>query len=128
MSAACPGCGCLHGDAGSVATHAVIAALADDDLDRAIESGLLTPMQCDHCGPDCQAILLTARMQRANALAARERYRARTARMRLRAHERATRRGTMPPTAQPETKQALPTAAAAALARAKAKAAERGQR
>jgi hypothetical protein len=117
----------MHGDAGSVATHVVITALRGDDFDRAIELGLLTPIRCDHCTPDCQAMLLTARMQRAKALAARERYRARTARMQLRAHERATRRGTTPAT-QPETKQTLPAAAAAALARAKAKAAERGQR
>jgi Na+-translocating ferredoxin:NAD+ oxidoreductase RnfC subunit len=118
----------MHGDAGSVATHLVITALLDDDFDRAIESGVLTQMRCDHCTPDCRAMLLTARMQRAKALAARERYRARTARMQLRAHERTTRRGTTPATTQLETKQTLPAAAAAALARAKAKAAERGQR
>ena len=128
MPAACSGCGCLHGDAWSVATHAVIAALADDDFDRAIESGLLDLIRCDQCTPDCQSILITARMQRAKALAARERYRARTARMQLRAHERAARRGTTPTTTQSETKPTLPAAAAAALARAKIKAAERGQR
>ena len=125
MPAACPGCGCLHGDAGSMATHAVIAALAEDDLDRAIESGLLAPIRCDHCTPECQAMLSGARAQRSNALAARERYRARMARLQMRVQERATRRGTAP--AQPETKRTLPPAAAAALARAKAKAAERGR-
>ena len=110
-----------------MATHVVITALLDDDFDRAIESGLLTPIRCDHCTPDCQAMLLATRMQRANALSARERYRARTARLQLRANERAARRGTTPTTAQPETKQTLPPTAAAALARAKAKAAERGR-
>jgi len=125
--AACPVCGCMHGDAGSIATHVVMMALLDDDFDRAIESGLLTPIRCDACTPDCQARLNAARARRSSALAARERYRARTARMQLRAHERATRRATTPATAQPETKQALPPSAAAALARAKAKAAERGR-
>ena len=117
----------MHGDAVSIATHVVITALRDDNFDGAIESGLLTPIRCDHCTPDCQAELSAARAQRSNALAARERYRARMARMQLRTNERATRRGTTPTTTQPETKQTLPPSAAAALARAKAKAAERGR-
>lgn len=118
----------MHGDAGSMATHAVIAALADDDLDRAIESGLLAATRCDACAPHCRATLLAARAQRSNALAARERYRARMARLQLRVQARAARRGTTPTTSQAETKPPLPSAAAAALARAKAKAAERGRR
>src|SRR5688500_4863261 len=99
MPAPCSGCGCLHDDAGSVATHAVIAALADDDLDRAIESGLLAPIRCDDCTPECQARLRAARAQRLNALAARERHRARAARLQMRAQEREARRGATSATA-----------------------------
>ena len=118
----------MQGDAAGMATHAVIAALAEDDLDGAIESGLLAEIRCDACTPDCQARLRDARMQRMDALAARERYRARAARLLSRAQERATRRGTTPTSARPEARPPLPSAAAAALARARAKAAERGRR
>jgi Na+-translocating ferredoxin:NAD+ oxidoreductase RnfC subunit len=118
----------MQADAGSLATHAVIDALAGDDLDRAIESGLLADIQCDACAPACQAGLRTARTQRLNALAARERHRAREARVQARARERAARRGGTATTARPEARPPLPPAAAAALARAKARAAERGQR
>jgi hypothetical protein len=111
-----------------MATHAVIGALAEDDVDRAIESGLLGAIQCDACTPDCQAVLRAARAQRLNALAARERHRAREARLQARAQERAVRRGATPTTARAEARPPLPSAAAAALARAKAKAAERGRR
>jgi Na+-translocating ferredoxin:NAD+ oxidoreductase RnfC subunit len=132
MSEPCPGCGCTQDDADSLATHALVAALADDDIDRAIASGLLGPLQCDACTAACKAILVAARAQRVSALAARERYRARNARLQQRMEARATRRNPIradnQPTANPSTaKTALPTAAAAALARAKAKAAERGR-
>ena len=118
----------MHGDAGSMATHAVVAALVEDDLDSAIESGLLGTIHCDTCAPDCQAGLRAARSQRLNALAARERHRARAARLQSRAQERAARRSPAPTTARPEARPPLPSAAAAALARAKAKAAERDRR
>jgi hypothetical protein len=115
-----------------VATHAVIAALLDDDLDRAIESGLLAAFRCDACTADCQATLFDAHARRSAALAARERFRARAARLQRRAGERArkheTRHDTTPATAPRDTKPPLPAAAAAALARAKAIAAERGRR
>lgn len=129
MPGTCPGCGCARTDAPGIAVHAVIAALADDDLDRAIESGLLSGIHCDACTVDCTAILLSARVRRLHALAARERYLARNARLQRRAQERAVLRGTPPAMAQQVTvKPALPPAAAEALARAKAKAAERGTR
>lgn len=129
MSGTCPGCGCARTDAPAIAVHAVITALADDDLDRAIESGLLSPINCDACTVECTATLLAARLRRLQALAARERYLARNARLQRRAQERAVRRDAPPEMAQPVTvKPALPPAAAEALARAKAKAAERGTR
>jgi hypothetical protein len=119
----------MHVDAGSIATHAVIAALVGDDLDRAIESGLLADVHCDACAPACQAVLRAARAQRLNALAARERHRAREARLQARAQQRAARRDTIQATALPEkTRPPLPSAAAAALSRAKARAADRGGR
>ncbi len=118
----------MHADPGSMATHAVIGALARDDVDSAIESGLLAAIHCDACTADCQAGLRAARAQRLDALAARERHRAREARLQARARERAVRRGATPTTTRPEARPPLPSAAAAALARAKAKAAERGRR
>ena len=118
----------MRADAGSLATHAVIGALGADDLDSAIESGLLAAVHCDACTADCQAGLHAARTQRLNALAARERHRAREARLQARVRERGARRVTTPTTGRPEARPTLPSAAAAALARAKAKAAERGRR
>ncbi|WP_157476318.1 hypothetical protein [Lysobacter sp. Root690] len=127
-------------------------ALASDDLDRAITLGLLQDEQapvCAHCTPQCTQATRDARAQRLRALAARERYRARDARLQRRADERAAQRagapaavasasiaaaGTAPAgnlinaadDAPTPPRPALPTAAAAALARAKAKAAQRG--
>lgn len=127
----CPGCGCTSPAGSSV--HAVLAALVEDDLDRAIESGLLTAVACAGCGVDCAMTLAAARDARLQALAARERYRVRNARLQRRAAERAAQRAMPAPTATTATqatdiaapRPALPSAAAAALARAKAKAAER---
>lgn len=114
------GCKCAHG----AAAHAVQAALAEDDLDRALALGLLNVGACSDCDPACMIALLTAREMRIRALAARERFRAREARLARRRNQRSERRidaaaaGTAAPTTAP-----LPAAAAAALARAKAKAA-----
>jgi Na+-translocating ferredoxin:NAD+ oxidoreductase RnfC subunit len=105
-------------------THAVVAALAEDDLDRAMETGLLAAMPCFGCVDACNARVIAARDARRSALDARKRYRARQARLARRAEERAAARAA-PVTATPEAKPALPSAAAAALARAKARAAER---
>ncbi|QWF19730.1 hypothetical protein [Lysobacter capsici] len=128
------------------AAHAIAIALAADDLDRAITLGLLqgehAPV-CAHCAPQCRQAMREAREQRLRALAARERYRARDARLQRRADERAAQRAAAPAAvasvgiaaaddlisvandATPP-RPALPSAAAAALARAKAKAAQRG--
>lgn len=129
-------CGCARAD--GAATHAIVAALAVDDLDRALTLGLLEAPACTACTPACTALLIDAREARSKALAARARYRARNARLAQRAQERAAQRAvarapevatldkaTVAPAAAP--RPALPSAAAAALARAKAKAAERSK-
>lgn len=134
-------CGCARAD--GAAAHAIVAALAADDLDRALSLGLLDAAVCAACTPECTATLIDARMARSKALAARARYRARNARLAQRAQERAAQRAgaRAPETATPDAarlddatvaaaappRPALPSAAAAALARAKAKAAERNQ-
>lgn len=127
----CRGCGC--GDPAGPAAHAVAAALVTDDLDLAIASGLLDCQPCGSCDAACTDALLVARDARKAALAARERYRARNARLQRRAAELALKRGsgaaieTAPMDAPKSlaTRPALPAAAALALARAKARAAER---
>jgi len=124
--APCPVCGCNRVEAALV--HAMAAALAADDLDRAIEAGLLTCEGCDSCAEDCTRKLLTARDARLRALAARARYREREARLQRRAAERTAARAvpeSIKATDAAALKPALPSAAAAALARAKAKAAGR---
>ena len=123
MSSTCI-CGCARADAG--ATHAVMAALATGDLGRALDAGLLDCLPCPDCDARCTATLLAARLERQRALAARERFRARSARLLRRAEERNAQRSPAP-TATPQA-PALPAAAAAALARAQARAAQRGDR
>ncbi|GAB3376080.1 hypothetical protein GCM10027431_30470 [Lysobacter rhizosphaerae] len=106
--------------------HAIAAAVAEDDLDRAIELGLLEIASCEHCDAACSARVMAARDDRLTALGARERYRARQARLQRRAQERAAARATpAPATNTVEAASGLPSAAAAALARARARAAER---
>ena len=127
-------CGCVSPQGAAV--HAMVAALAADDLDRAIELGLLEHVACAGCDTLCQSRLREAREARLTALAARERHRAREARLRRRQDERdrhrqaarpaAARAGSDTGTGATEpARPALPSAAAAALARARAKAAER---
>ena len=125
MTQPCPACNCT--DAGGSATHAIVAALMADDLDRAIEVGLLDCVSCEGCSDDCTSLLMAARDTRQRALAARERFRARQARLQHRAEERAAARMSAAPAATTASshKPALPSAAAAALERAKARAAER---
>lgn len=127
--------------------RAMGTAVQADALDGAIAGGLLTYVAiaertdiapdavCAECaGHD--RIVVPARDARLRALAARERFRARQARLQRRAEARASRRAAASPaaTAAPATgtagtaaqntpTPALPAAAAAALARAKAKAA-----
>ena len=122
QAVACRVCGCVADHA----AHVIAAALADDDVDAAIALGLLDAASCDTCTPDCRAALMQARDSRLRAFAARERFRARNARLQRRAEARAAARvpTPVPENAQSE-KPALPPAAAAALARAKAKAANR---
>jgi hypothetical protein len=124
--AACPACGCtrepdvaVHG----VATHAIRAALLEDDLDCALTLGLLDVAPCEGCDSTCTTTLLAARDARVRALAARDRFRAREARLERRRQERAERRAGAAASGNRAITPPLPAAAAAALARAKAKAA-----
>ena len=120
----CPACGCTHAD--GAGAHALVAALGSDDIDRALALGLLDDgIACSACDVACRASLQAARIQRQDALAARERYRLRNERLQRRQRERAERRNPAPATAAATTTSApaLPAAAAAALARARARAA-----
>jgi hypothetical protein len=124
MTSPCPVCGC--NERRTAVAHAIAAAVAEDDLDRAIELGLLEVAPCEHCDDACIARVMAARDDRLAALGARERYRARQARLQRRAQERAAARATPAPAANTaEAASSLPSAAAAALARARARAAER---
>jgi hypothetical protein len=130
-------CGCRDADGSAV--HAIVAALVDDDPDRAIALGLVDGgrLVCEHCNDACRARLVAARDARLQALAARARFRARGVRLERRARERAEHRAApatetadaptrpMPTDAAAAIAPALPSAAAAALARARAKAAAR---
>lgn len=99
-----------------------MAALREDDLDAALSLGLLDAQPCRSCTPDCVMRLLQARDDRRFALAARQRHRARTARLaRIKAEREAARHPVPTPASAPVT-PALPSAAADALARALAKA------
>ncbi|CAD0336461.1 hypothetical protein [Xanthomonas hortorum] len=99
-----------------------------DDLDGALALGLMEYLPDPHddlldpACPQLRAVLLAAQQRLRDAWAARERYRARTARLQRRAAERDARRTPAPAPSQPVA-AALPPLAAAILARAKAKAA-----
>jgi hypothetical protein len=98
-----------------------VAALQSDDVDRAIDAGLLETDGCTSCRPDCTAQLLAERDARRVALDARERFRARQRRLAERAAQREAARRVKPVAGTP----ALPASAAAVLARALAKAGKR---
>jgi Na+-translocating ferredoxin:NAD+ oxidoreductase RnfC subunit len=115
--APCTACGCAS--AGGDAAHRIVDALRVDDLDRAIDAGLLDDIDCPACSDACRALLADARLARRTALAARERFRDRALRLAQRQRERDARR------APASAAASLPPAAAAALARAKARAAQR---
>jgi hypothetical protein len=118
---ACAGCGCEA--QGAAAAHAIVAALREDDFDRALSLGLLeAALDCPSCSRDCLERVARERARREAALSARERFRAREARLQRRQQERDARRA--PAAAADASTPALPASAAAALARAKAKAAE----
>lgn len=111
--APCPRCGCTTPSQ----AHVLQAALQQDDLDRAMDAGLVDAIPCPGCTAGCTGQLIAARDARRAALAARERHRARDARLaRLKAARDAKR------AAASALPSALPPAAAAALARARAKA------
>jgi hypothetical protein len=118
-------CGCR--DALGDRVHAIAHALAVDDLDQAIELGLLLDpdLACGQCSAGCRQLIHDARAARLSALAARERFRARNARLERRALERTQQRTPPVPATQASSTPALPSAAAAALARARAKVAAR---
>jgi hypothetical protein len=119
MDRACPSCACTTPHP----AHAVLAALGDDDLDAALQRGLLEVDACRQCSDGCRARLAAARHDRADALAARERYRARAARLARRKAERDAAR--VAPTTSTAKAPTLPASAADVLARALAKAATR---
>ena len=122
MAGPCPRCTCDARDDDGV--HVLQRALLHGDLDAAMQAGLLDVRHCPGCSSACNGALAQAREARRFALAARDRHRARAARLQRRKAERdAARR----PPAGMDSKQAgdLPPAAADALARALAKARER---
>lgn len=118
IAPACPCCGC-RAETGADA-HAILAGLLADDLDAALERGLLDADPCPACRPRCGAMLSASRDARHAALQARDRYRARQARLLRRAAARAST-----PPGDDRTQAALPDAAAGALARALVRAAQR---
>jgi hypothetical protein len=101
----------------------LLQLLQEDDVDAAIEAGLMRYVPCPACDPALAAELIEAQRKLSMAWSARARYLARDARLARRAAERDAKRSS----AIPEKKSPLPPAAAAILARAKAKAAERGK-
>ncbi|MBB3277451.1 MULTISPECIES: hypothetical protein [unclassified Pseudoxanthomonas] len=104
--------------------ESLLALLARDDLDAAIDAGL---MDIAPCSADCACVtrlapIWDAQRRLRTAWEARERHRARQARLLRRAAERDARR--MPAPAAPQApRPSLPPSAAAILARAKARAA-----
>jgi hypothetical protein len=129
MSADVP-CRCGCAEPQQAAVHAIARLLAADDLDAAIEAGLLACDGCPGCTEACTRSLLAARDGRRFALASRDRFRAREARLARRRQQRLEKRmqarGAPSGPGQPDgaaTPSPLPTAAAAALARAKERAA-----
>lgn len=106
----------------------LIRLLDVDDVDAAIDAGLMRYVPCPACDSnDAQAARDSARIRVAqrrlvDAWAARDRYRARNARLQRREAERAALRANARNPADTRI-PSLPPAAAAALARAKAKAA-----
>jgi len=117
-------CGCA--DPRGTGIHRMVALLAMDDVDAAIDAGLLMTDGCAGCSTGCTLALLAARDARRAALAARERFHAREARLLGRQRERAAKRGPSTGVA-PSPTAPLPPAAAAALQRALDRVAGRGR-
>lgn len=102
----------------------LLVLLRDGDLDAAIEAGLMRFRRADVAaaiGADDAATILAAQQRLQIAWQARERHRARDARLARIAQQRAARR--TPPPAATTSRPPLPAAAATALARARARAA-----
>lgn len=123
MEGACPRCGCRA--AADNGAHALQRALLADDLDAAMRSGLLDARPCPGCSEPCNIALAKARDARLFALAARDRHRAREARLQRRKAQRDTSRRAPVCTGATPIPGGLPPAAADALARALARARER---
>lgn len=106
----------------------IATALAADDLDAALDAGLLASEGCPRCTEACTRSLLEARDARRFALASRERFRARQARLAQRQQQRLQKRmqARGVPAGGAVASFSLPAAAAAALARAKERAGGRG--
>lgn len=98
----------------------LVALILDDELDAALEAGLMAFVDDPALAPAARGLLLATQRRLREAWDARERYRAREARLARRKAARDGRRGAAPVAAA--GKPALPPAAAAALARAKARA------
>lgn len=119
MTAPCPGC---------EQARDLARLLADDEVDAALQAGLMAWAPCaGGCTAPADAEAITrAQGQLRTAWAARERYRQRATRLERRAAEREARRVTLQPAGPTApARPALPAAAAAILERARAKAAER---
>ncbi len=127
-----PHCICTNARTSEVTLRAIYDAVILDDLDRAIEAGLLRWNGCIACviaeglTPVDAERLRAVRESRLSALAARERYRARQYRLQQCRDQREVARQIATGTISSQ-QSALPSAAAAALARAKAKAAARAK-
>lgn len=107
----------------------LFALLERDALDAAIDAGLMqfVGAHCTQCPAAWLARIAAAQRQLQTAWDARQRYRARQARLQQRAEARARARlqRTDPAPSPSPNPPALPPAVAAALARAKARAAGR---
>jgi len=114
----------MPGQAPAVDGARLVALLRADEIDRAIEAGLMAFVDDPALDPASRELIHATRRRLLEAWQARERYRARQVRLARRRAEREARRGATPVVAAAGT-PALPAAAAAALARAKARAASR---
>jgi len=101
------------------ARHLAALILADE-IDAALQVGLMEFVDDPALAPDTRALIVATQRRLREAWDARERYRAREARLARREAAQQARRS--PATAVVSGKPALPAAAAAALARAKARA------
>ena len=109
-------------------TQRLAFLLASDEVDAALEAGLMAwaPCPVDGTDPARAEAITQAQTRLRTAWAARARYRQRQARLERRAAEREARRiAAMPADPVAPARPALPAAAAAILERARARAAER---